>query len=71
MNRLRKAVAWLIGKEVVCLTDFDGEVLYRMATQTPFGLTCSRWGLFGKTDCLLRDDGTVVGPSYVCAWRTP
>lgn len=62
-----KWIAKLLGREVVYLRDFDGEIVRRLAWRNPFGLFCYRHKQHGL--CLLRDDGTVCGPSYVSDWK--
>lgn len=63
---MRDLLARLLGRVPVYLLDHDGEVTYRWAKQTPFGLVCCRmaWGRL----CLLLPNGVVNGPTYVARW---
>ena len=62
-------IAPLIGREVVYLLDFDGQVTKRWAKRTPFGLTCCRRS-FGIAPLLLLNDGQVKGRCYVVRWES-
>jgi hypothetical protein len=53
----------IFGKRVVMTVDFDGEVRYCFAKETPLGLVASK--IDGKI--LLNSDGT-VSDSYVKKW---
>ena len=56
-------------QKVVYLLDFDGEVTKTVAKKTPFGYVAKRWWPFTHAVCLLKDDGTVFGKSYVTHWK--
>lgn len=56
-------------QKVVYLLDFDGEVTKTVAKKTPFGYVAKRWWPFPHGVCLLKDDGTVFGGSYVTHWK--
>ena len=60
-------IAKLLGREVVWLQDFDGEVNKRWAKPTPFGLVC--WRMYPVSKALLLPNGEVKGPSYVASWK--
>lgn len=69
-----KFSAWAIIKALVsggapvALKDHDGEITVRTARRDPFGeLTTHRFS-FDTTKCVLMDDGSVGGPSYVKQW---
>jgi len=66
---MRKLYAFLTGRTAVALRDFDGEITYSYAYRTPFGeLVCKRHFGLGDPDCVLNEDGTVSGASYVKRW---
>lgn len=67
---MRTFIAWALGWKVVALLDHDGEVTFRLAQPTPFGLVCYRMSrVFKIGKCLLTDGGRVCGASYVKEWR--
>jgi len=67
---MRRLIAWVLGWRVVALRDFDGEVVFRLAEPTPFGLRCFRMSrCFRIGGCMLIDGGVVVGSRYVEEWR--
>ena len=67
---MRKFIAWVLGWKVVALLDIDGEVTFRLARPTPYGLVCFRMSrVFQIGRCLLCDDGRVHGAPYVKEWR--
>lgn len=61
-----KFIAWITGRKVVWIQDFDGEVNLRIVKETPFGLVGSR--MLGAR-MVLNLDGTVRYPSYVKSWK--
>lgn len=68
IDLIKRVAAFLSGRELVWLIDFDGEVSLRAAKRTPFGLVCNRFG-FGFARCLLLPGGRVQGPSFVKQWK--
>jgi hypothetical protein len=67
MIALKRLWARWTGGVLVYLLDHDGEVTTRVATPTPFGLSCCRHGL-GIGPVLLLADGRVQGAGYVTRW---
>lgn len=67
---MRKLITLILGWKVVALRDFDGQVVFRLAQPTPFGMGCFRMSRFFEIgSCTLLDGGRVSGCSYVEEWR--
>lgn len=62
--RIRK----FLGFRMVAIMDHDGEVVYRRARMTPFGLKAERQS-FGIRPMTLNEDGSVFPDCYVKSWK--
>ncbi len=57
----------LFGFKVVVTCDFDGEVRYRFAKSTPFGMRAC--AILPAWELILNEDGTCSGKDYVKKWK--
>lgn len=65
MIRLMRTVAWIFRMDLVWLQDHDGEIVLRFAKQYDTAMVCYRTM---NRKCILLEDWTVDGPSYVEKW---
>jgi len=56
----------VFGARVVMTADIDGEIRYRFAIMTPFGLMCRS---IMNRDVICNEDGSTSGCGYVSRWR--
>lgn len=60
--------AFITGRKIVFLKDFEGEIYVSLARKTPFGY-CAPIYWFTGTGCVtLEEDGT-CGNSYISNWK--
>jgi len=69
MRLFIKIWCFLTLQKAVALRDFDGDVCFRPAKKTPFGLVAKRQWPFNIRNVILNDDGTVSNGSYVEEWK--
>ena len=62
--------AFLTKQKVVYLLDYDGEVTKTLAKKTPFGYVAKRYWPLNTRNCLLKEDGSIMGGSYVKECRS-
>jgi hypothetical protein len=65
----RRLAAWLLGRRVVILEDFDGELSVRVERRSYFGSPFAyRWA-FGRPVWLFDEGRVSRHPSYVTKWH--
>lgn len=64
MRSIYRLWAWVTGRKLVWLKDFDGEITLSFAEKTPLGLVATRLG----RNVLLKEGGKAEH-TYVVEWK--
>jgi len=69
MRTFFRAWCFLTGQKLVALRDFDGEIVFRPAKESPFGYTAKRQWPTNLKNVILADGGKIEPAGYVEEWR--
>lgn len=70
MNLIKRVWCFLSRGRLVWLKDYDSYITLAIARKDVWGMwNAERWWPFSVTNCVLKDDGSVLQPNYVTLWK--